>query len=298
MEKRKWTGKTGGSFLGQWGLIALLKFFDIRVGYALMSIVIPFYMIFSGKHARAIYHYFRRQFHYSRYSSLIWTYKNHFAFGQVILDRFAVYAGKRDIFDVEIVGYEHFLKLADGEKGCIIAGSHIGNFEIGGYFLRSEKKTFKVLVYAGETQTVQNNRAKVLGRNNIHIIPILPDMSHLFAVNVALQNGEIVSMPCDRHLGSAKSVECEFLNGKADFPIGAFALATTLDVEIVSIFVMKTATKKYKLYVRPLTIDTKENDTKSEKIERYVRAYVKEVESIVREYPEQWFNYYEFWKDC
>ncbi|GHT01328.1 lipid A biosynthesis acyltransferase [Bacteroidia bacterium] len=297
MEKRKWAGNTGGSFLGQWGLIALFKFFDIRVGYFLMSLVVPFYMLFAAKHAKAIYHYFRQQINYSCFKSLIWTYKNHFVFGQVILDRFAVFAGKKDIFDVKLVGYEHFLRLADGEKGFIIAGSHIGNFEIGGYFLRSEKKKFNALVYAGETQTVQNNRAKVLGRNNIHLIPLLPDMSHLFAVNAALQKGEIVSMPCDRNLGSAKSVECDFLNGKADFPIGAFALATTFEVEILSVFVMKTAAKKYTIYVRPLKIDTKENETKREKTASYVRAYVKEAESIVKEYPEQWFNYYEFWKN-
>ncbi|GHT09366.1 lipid A biosynthesis acyltransferase [Bacteroidia bacterium] len=297
METRKWKGNTGGSFLGQWGLIVLFKFFDIRIGYFLMSLVIPFYLLFSAKRARAIYHFFRRRFNYSRWKSGLKTYKNHFVFGQVILDRFAVFAGKRDIFDVELVGYEHFLRLADGGKGFIIAGSHIGNFEIGGYFLRSEKKKFNALVYAGETKTVQSNRTKILGRNNIHLIPVLDDMSHLFAVNAALLNGEIVSMPCDRNLGSTKSVECDFLNGKAGFPIGAFALATTFEVEVLAVFVMKTAAKKYTIYVRPLKIDAKENLTKREKTEHYVRSYVKEIEAIIREYPEQWFNYYEFWKE-
>jgi predicted LPLAT superfamily acyltransferase len=297
VENRKWKGNTGGSFLGQWGLIVLFKFLDIRVGYFLMSLVVPFYMLFSGKCARAIYHFFRKQFNYSRWKSFIKTYKNHFLFGQVILDRFAVFAGKKNLFEIEIIGDEHFDRLAKGEKGFVIAGSHIGNFEIGGYLLHSTKKKFNALVYAGETETVQKNRIKILGKNNINLIPVLEDMSHLFAVNAALQNGEIVSMPCDRILGSAKSVECDFLKGKADFPVGAFALAATFDVEVLAVFVMKKAGKQYKIYIKPVEIDNKEYETKREKTARYVRSYVKEVEAMVREYPEQWFNYYEFWKN-
>ena len=292
----KWKGKTGGSFLGQWGLIVLFKFFDIRIGYFLMSLVIPFHMLFFRKQAKANYYFFRRQFKYSRWKSLIKSYVNHFTFGQVILDRFAIFAGNEKYFELEIIGYEHFDRLETDKKGFITASSHIGNFEIGGYLLRSKHKKMNALVYSGETKTVQNNRTKILESNNINLIPVLDDMSHLFAVNTALQNGEIVSMPCDRHLGSIKSVECDFFNGKADFPIGAFALTVTFEVEILAIFIIKKSSKKYTIYIKPIKIDKEEGETKRERIERYVRSYAKEVETTVRVYPEQWFNYYEFWK--
>ncbi|MDR0865075.1 MAG: lysophospholipid acyltransferase family protein, partial [Candidatus Symbiothrix sp.] len=295
--ERKWKGKTGGNLLGQWGLIVLFKFLDIRIVYFLMSLVVPFYMLFAAKRAKAIYHYFRKQFNCSRWKSLIKTYQNHFIFGQVVLDRFAVFAGNKNIFELELIGYEHFERLENGKKGFITASSHIGNFEIGGYMLRSKKKKMNALIYAGETKTVQANRTKILGDNNINLIPVLDDMSHLFAVHAALQQGEIVSMPCDRNLGSAKSVTCDFLNGKADFPVGAFALATTFEVEVLAIFIIKKSSKKYTAYIKPVKIDDETDGTKREKIERYVRSYVKEVETIVREYPEQWFNYYEFWKE-
>ena len=291
----KWKGKTGGSFLGQWSLIVLFKFMNIRIGYFLMSLVIPFYMIFARTRARAIYHFFRKQCNYSRWKSLAKTYKNHFIFGQVIVDRFAIFSGNQKYFELEIIGYEHFSRLEKGEKGFITASSHIGNFEMGGYMLQSEYKKMNALVYSGETKTVQNNRTKILGNNNINLIPVLDDMSHLFAINTALLNNEIVSMPCDRNLGSAKSVECDFFNGKADFPIGAFALATTFEIEVLAIFIIKKSCKKYTIYIKPIKTD-EESGTKREKIEHYVRSYVKEVETIVREYPEQWFNYYEFWK--
>jgi predicted LPLAT superfamily acyltransferase len=283
--------------LGQRGLIFFFRWWNLRLGYAVMAAVVPFYMLFARKSYLAIYHYFRQHFGCSAWRSFLKTYQNHFLFGQVILDRFAVFAGRKDAFEVEIIGNEHYERLVNGEKGFIIAGSHVGNFEIGGYLLHSEKKRINALIYAGETAEVQKNRSKMLNNNNINLIPVSTDMSHLFAVNTALQTGEIVSMPCDRNHGSVKSVECNFLRGKADFPIGAFALAASFDVEILAIFAIKVSAKKYKIFVSPCRgVPLRSPSSKKEKTENLVFSYVKELENIVKQYPEQWFNFYEFWK--
>jgi predicted LPLAT superfamily acyltransferase len=297
-ETRKWKGNTGGGTFGQRALIFFFRWLDLRLGYAMMALVVPFYMLFARKGYLAIYRYFRKQFGYSVWKAFAKTYHNHFLFGQMILDRFAVFAGQKDIFDVEIIGYEHFLRLAGETKGFIIAGSHVGNFEIGGYLLHSDKKIFNALIFAGETVEMQKNRSKILNRNNINMIPILSDMSHLFAINSSLQNGEIISMPCDRNHGSTKSVECDFLRGKADFPIGAFSLAVNFDVEILAVFVMKVSTKKYKIFVQPIDKTTAQNtsSSKKEKTENLLKSYTHELENITKQYPEQWFNFYEFWK--
>jgi predicted LPLAT superfamily acyltransferase len=297
-ENNKWKGNTGGGTLGQRGLIFFFRWWNLRFGYAIMAVVVPFYMLFSHKSFMSIYLYFRQQFGFSKWTSFFKTYRNHFLFGQIILDRFAVFAGKKQYFELEIIGYEHFQRLANGEKGFIIASSHIGNYELGGYLLYSDKKPINALVFAGETPTMQQNRTKILGENNIHLIPILSDMSHLFTLNTALQNGEIVSMPCDRIHGSAKSVECRFFNGLADFPVGAFNLAATFDVDILAIFCMKITSKKYKIFVQPIGRGEPaySTATKKEKINDLVLSYVKELEWVVKQYPEQWFNYHKFWK--
>ena len=293
-ENRKWKGNTGGGTLGQRGLIFFFRWWGLRLGYTFMALVIPLYMLFARKRYLAIYHYFRSQFGYSRWKSFAKTYQNHFLFGQVILDRFAVFAGRKDTFDVEIVGNEHYERLVHEKKGFIIAGSHIGNFEIGGYLLNSTQKKINALIYSGETAEVQKNRSKILENNNINLIPVSDDMSHIFAINSALQNGEIASMPCDRNHGSAKAVECDFIQGKADFPIGAFLLAVSFDVEVLAIFVIKISTKKYTVFVRPISAEAAIN--RKRQAENLVKSYARELENIVKQYPEQWLNYYEFWK--
>jgi len=293
-ENRKWKGNTGGGALGQRGLILFFRWWNLRLGYAFMALVIPFYMLFARKRYLAIYHYFRTQFDYSKWKSFTKTYRNHFLFGQVILDRFAIFAGRKDVFDIEIIGNEHYDRLVNGKKGFIIAGSHVGNFEICGYLLNSTQKKINALIYAGETAEVQKNRSKILESNNVNLIPVSSDMSHIFAINSALQNGEIASMPCDRNHGSAKAVECDFIRGKADFPLGAFLLAVSFDVEVLAIFVIKISIKKYTVFVRPICAETALN--RKRKAENLVKSYARELESIVKQYPEQWLNYYEFWK--
>ena len=293
-ENRKWKGNTGGGTLGQRGLIFYFRWWNLRLGYAFMALVIPLYMLFARKRYLAIYHYFRVQFGYSKWKSFKKTYRNHFLFGQIILDRFAVFAGRKDAFDIEIIGNEHYKRLVNGKKGFIIAGSHIGNFEICGYLLNSTQKKINAVIYSGETAEVQKNRLKILENNNVNLIPVSDDMSHIFAINTALQNGEIASMPCDRNHGSGKAVECDFIQGKADFPLGAFLLAVSFNVEVLAIFVIKVSTKKYTVFTRPIYAETASN--RKRYAENLVRSYVRELEDIVKQYPEQWLNYYEFWK--
>jgi predicted LPLAT superfamily acyltransferase len=300
LKSKNWKGNTGGGMLGQRALIFFFRWWSLNLGYSILAVVVPFYMLFARKRYLAIYHYSRLHFGCSVWESFLKTYQNHFLFGQVMLDRFAVFAGKKKAFEVETIGGELYERLSNSEKGFILAGSHVGNFEICGYLLNSTKK-INALVYAGETQTVQNNRSKILNNNNINLIPVLNDMSHLFAINTALQNGEIVSMPCDRNHGSAKSIACDFLRGKANFPVGAFALAANYDVAVLAIFVIKVSVKKYKVFVKDLRLSDMEfgtNDSKNLKlhIPCLVKAYVKELENIVKQYPLQWFNFYEFWK--
>ena len=302
LKSQKWTGVTGGATLGQKALLFLFYFTNVIVGYVFLAAIVPFYMLFRRRGYLSIYHYFRKHFSYSPLKAFFKTYMNHFIFGQCMLDRFAVYAGRKNFFQVEIIGNEEFHRLLDEKKGFIIASSHVGNFELSGYLLKQDKKRINALVFGGETEEVMKNRSKVLSKNNISVIPVSSDMSHIFTISEALSAGEIVSMPCDRHHGSAKSMECDFLCGKADFPVGAFALAASFEVPVLAIFVIKISVKKYKIFVKPICdnptseIEKSEIGNRKSEISHLAKAYVKELENVVRQYPLQWFNFYEFWK--
>lgn len=290
-QEKKWAGTTyGNGWMHKW-LIRFLRIIDVRILYVFASVFIVPVCLILNQSGRIIYHYFRVHFGFTPLKSLWKTYINHCLFSQAVIDKFSMYAGKK--FNIEIEGYDHFLSLATQSPGFIQLSSHIGNYEIAGYSLVAESKPFNALVFYGEKESVMNNREKLFSTTNIRMIPLKSDMSHLFKIDECLQKGEILSMPADRILGSNKSVELEFLRGRAKFPLGPFSVATMRGLNVLAVNVMKTSVKTYKIYVTPLAYD--KGASRKLQIEELSKRYVSELERILLLYPTQWYNYYNFW---
>ena len=292
LQHTEWSGKTGGLPWMQRSLIFLFRVFPLWLIYGVMALVVPFYMLFGRKGYKAMYSLFHDRFGYGAWKSFWLVYSNHFRFGQVILDRFGVYAGKKYHFIND--GQEQMDALENLPEGFMVLSSHIGNYEIAGYSLKPKHKKFNALVYAGETATVMENRRRMLEQNNMSMILVKEDISHLFAINSALDNGEIVSMPADRIFGSQKYIECEFFGAPARFPLGGFAMAVQKGVEVLAVFVMKEGMKTYHAFVSEVKCDRSAG--KREQMAQLAQNYAQCLESIVRRYPTQWFNYFDFWK--
>jgi len=294
---RAWSGKTGGGKFGQRALLFLFRGCDVRVGYAILTVVIPFYLIFARKGYRAMRDYFRDRHGLRGVRNLRMVYRNHYRFGQVILDRFSLFAGRKSRFRVELEGMEHYERLAGERAGFVMAGSHAGNFEIAGYLLKPANKLQYAVVFGGESAFVQAHRGRLFGGNNIRMIPVAPDMSHLFEIRAALDAGDIVSMPCDRINGSTKSFRCELLGAPAPFPAGPFMLAAQTGVEMVAVFVMKEPRMRYRFLIRPLAVDRGRYTSPREIARALAVEYAARLGEVLRQYPEQWFNYYAFWQE-
>lgn len=289
----KWAGTTyGNGWMHRW-LIRMLKVIDVRVLYGFTFVfVVPPTMLINRKARKAIYDFYRKHMRYGRFRSAWMAYKNHCAFSQVVIDRFAMYAGKK--FEITIDGNDEFLKLSRHPGGFVQLSSHIGNYEIAGYSLVAENKRFNALVFGGEKASVMANRNKLFDGNNIRMIPMMPDMSHLFVIDKALTDGEILSMPADRVFGSQKSFGIEFLGENANFPQGPFVLAAMRDVPVLFVTVMKRRAKAYHITVSRIGCDSVGNARA--KASALATRYVSLLESTVKRHPAQWYNYFDFWE--
>ena len=276
-------------------LIAMLRVVDVRVFYAFTSLfVMPVCLLLNTNHSRTTaYHYFRRRMGYGRWRAAWHVYRNHCLFGQVVIDRFAMFAGRK--FDLRIEGYEYFQALERQADGFMLFSSHIGCYEAAGYSLVSKRKRFNALVFGGEKATVMEGRRKKLDGNNIRMIPVAPDMSHLFLVNEALADHEIVSMPADRIVGSPKAITVTFFGKEACLPMGPFTVAAMRGLDALAVNVMKTHTKEYTVYVTPLRYD--KQAPRKQQLQQLADCYAAELERRVRQYPDQWYNFYEFWNE-
>ena len=195
----------------------------------------------------------------------------------------------------ELEGYDKYLELCHGDSGFIILSCHVGNYELAGYTFKATEKRYNALVFPGEAKAVMENRNRVLSENNIHMIPMSEDMSHIFLINDALASGEIVSIPGDRIFGSPRYVECDFLGSRARFPLGPYMMALQREVPTIATFVMKVAAYRYQVYIRRIQTDDRQFANRQEQAANLAQHFASEIETILRQYPEQWFNYYEFW---
>lgn len=305
LEHEDWSGTTQGNRWMHRTLVRMMKVLNLRLVYLAVGLfVVPFYMLFGHRGYIAQYRYFRRRHVDGVLKAFGHVYLNHYRFGQIIIDRFAAYAGRT--FHIECEGNDLFRQLADGSDGLVILSAHVGNYEMAGYTFKPRKR-YNALVFSGEAQTVMENRNRILSENNIRMIPVSGDLSHVYLMNEALAGGEIVSIPADRVFGSPRYVECRLLGATVHLPLGPFALALQRQVPAVTMFVMKESAYSYTAYVSRVQPDEHELQalkmqgggrvTRQQQATLLANAFARELEAVLRRYPEQWFNYFDFWQD-
>lgn len=294
-ESQQWRGKTAGGTFGQKFLFFALKHIKAKNFYFVLYPIIPFCLLFARKVNRAIYNYYHRIWGYGKWEAFKANVRTAFTFGRVVIDKFALLAGRSEQFEVNILNNEVFEQLLQQPRGFILAGSHIGNFELLGHCLKQNVKPINSIIYGGESAVMQARRDSTFEENNVRLIPVTPDMAHLFALKNALDNGEIVTILCDRLFGNNKKKRMDFLGHPADFPIGTFRMAAQLEVPVISVFLIKGKGSQYNGHLVPLTIP-EDVTSVTEKVENLLRQYVKTLEDTLRQNPEQWFNFYEFWE--
>ena len=79
-----------------------------------------------------------------------------------------------------------------------------------------------------------------------------------------------------------------FLGEYTRFPAGPFLLGSRLNVPVLFVYVMKETRKHYHLYAR--TAEVKNRDAVG-----LLESYLESVDWILKKYPLQWFNYFNFW---
>lgn len=291
MAERQWEGTTYGNGWMHTRLIRVLRFMDVRLLYLFSAVFVIPVVLMLNPSRRTSYHYFRQRQGYGRVKAAWSVYRNHCQFAQVVIDKFAMYAGRK--FKVELEGFEHFHALEMQTPGFIHMSAHIGNYEIAGYTLHSDHKHIHAVLFGYEKEAVMQGRDGMFSPNNISMIAIKQDMSHLFEIDEAICRGDIVSFPTDRSMGESKSVVCDFLGAPARFPMGPFSVATMRGLDVLAVNVMKTGLTRYKVFITPLSYD--KSLPRKQQIAQLSAAYVAELEKRLREYPLQWYNFFEFW---
>ena len=286
----QWEGKSKGTVLGYKIFVFFIKKAGIKSAYFVLYFVASYYFIFLKKSNQAIFYYFKERLGYSSFKSKRMVFRSYFTFGQTILDKISISAGMKSQFTYDFDGEEILKKLLDQRKGGILISAHIGNFEIAEHFFGEIDLDFQINLVTTDLEhsDIKNYLESVTRKSNIKFIVIKDDLSHIFEINGALSRNELVCFTGDRYFEGGKSLSENLLGQEAHFPAGPFLIASRLQVPVVFVYVMKEAHLHYHLYAREATV--KHRDEKG-----LLKTYVESVELMLKKYPLQWFNYFDFW---
>jgi predicted LPLAT superfamily acyltransferase len=289
-----WHGKSKGTPLGYRIFVWVLKTFGVLPAYFLLRFVALYYFFFSFKASRNIYKLYRYKLGYGRFSSIIKIYKNYFLLGQGIIDKVVMMSGIKNNFTFDFDGEENLHKIAALKKGGILLSAHIGNWDVAGHLFKRLESRINIVLYDGEHEQIKEYLDGVTGKRSVNIIVIKKDLSHIYAISDAFSKNELVCMHADRFLEGNKTINANFLGQPARFPIGPFQLAATFKVPVSYVFAVKESKLHYHLFASEIRNYT--TVAKNEIMQYMLTEYVTEIEKKVKKYPEQWFNYYNFWE--
>jgi predicted LPLAT superfamily acyltransferase len=289
-----WHGKSKGTPLGYRIFVWILKTFGILPAYFLLRFVVLYYFFFSFKASRQIYRLYRQKLGYGWFSSTIKVYTNYFFLGQGIIDKVVMMSGIKNNFSFDFDGEENLRKMVSGGKGGILLSAHIGNWDVAGHLFKRLQTAINIVLYDGEDEQIKEYLEGVTGKRNVNIIVIKKDLSHIYAISDAFSKNELVCMHADRFLEGNKTMSTSFLGEPARFPMGPFLLASTFKVPVSFVFAVKESNLHYHLFATGI----KDYGTfnRNEFIRQMLIDYTTEMEEKVKQYPEQWFNYYNFWQ--
>ena len=289
-----WQGKSRGNNLGYRIFVWILQHFGVMPAYFVLRFVVIYFFFFSPKASRELYFFYHTKLGYSRWATFGKIYKNYFFLGQSIIDKLVMMAGIKNRFTFNFDGEENLRTIAATENGGILLSAHIGNWDIAGYLLKRLGTTINIVIFDGEYQKIKEYLDKVTGKKEMKVIVIRDDLSHIYAISDALAKNELVCMHADRFIEGNKTMLSTFCGSKARFPMGPFLLAAKFKVPVSFVFALKESNLHYHFFAG--SNKSYDHLEKGLVMQAMLDDFAREMEIKVKRYPEQWFNYYNFWQ--
>ena len=219
-------------------------------------------------------------------------YANFYKFSLSLCEKIAVWNGKIALDQIRVQsGMKEF--LSDG-TGKILITSHFGNTEIArALSANTAGIKINVLIFRKHSENFMKFIEKMGGGVKILYVGEL-GIGEMLQIKELLQNGEHIAIMGDRMpVGSDKFQSEDFLGRSANFPIGGYLLAKILDAPLFSLWCYE-GRSGHELRLQPLPAPLKSRD-KARSVAPPLKCYVRQLELYAKEFPSQWYNFFDFW---
>jgi KDO2-lipid IV(A) lauroyltransferase len=191
-------------------------------------------------------------------------------------------------------GYENLTASFERGKGVILITGHLGNWELGGIILALKNLPMTVVSLEEPSTELTRWRDDYRRRMGIKTITVGSDKFSFVEMIKTLRNNEAVAMLVDRpYEGSGTPVR--FFGRETLFSTAPALLWQHTDATVLPAFVLQNKKGRY-LSFADTAIPMKRHDDQQKAIAINTQLVATAFEAIIREHPEQWFNYVPIWK--
>lgn len=310
---RRWTGgrkelphwsrlAERGSELGLRMVFAAYRLLGERAARLMLYPIVSYFFLTSTRARRASHDYLRRiavragKAAPSRRDS----FRHLLAFAQSSLDKLTAWMGGIDSRRIDFPNRATFDGLRASGRGAVFIGSHLGNLEMTRALAAGIRlATINAVVYTEHAQQFNRMLAAANGDFGVNLLQVSnlgPETAIMLKDKI--DNGELLVIVGDRTppVENGRVCSVDFLGAPAPFAQGPFILASLLDCPVYLFFCLRED-DGYRIHLEPFAerIELPRRE-RQQRLQAYLQEYARRLETYCLRAPEQWFNFYDFWR--
>ena len=277
--------KQRGSALGHRIILFIYKLMGYSFVAFLLNFVALYYVVFTQSIRDNLRSYYKHQG--IELTNIVY-FKHIKSFAFSIFDRF-ISRIHPDSLEFKRYNIEIISLLQDGG---IILQSHVGSWASALHVLGKKFPPMNIVMRESTKEDINRVEESTELKNKTIVKFIDLNKGGLVAniqIANALINKELVAMMADRVVDKNQVVNVEFFGSKVGINRNPFEIASKVKKPVVAIFVINTQIKKYDLSLHQIDLDT---------VDKMAQSYACILESIMRKHPNQWYNFYDFFKEA
>jgi predicted LPLAT superfamily acyltransferase len=225
------------------------------------------------------------------------VYRHLRAFVQVTLDRVYLLTGRTAGLDFTRTGNELLQRQLTTGRGAVLLGAHLGSFEAMRASGSLEGIPINILGYFRNAQRMNALLSALAPGQAARVIHLGDPVGATVRAKACVDAGEFIAVMGDRVGLNERVVPARFHGEEALFPAGPFLLAALIGCPVYLVLGIYREPGGYELHCEPfserLVLPRKDRERL---LAAEVQRYAERLEDFSRSAPDNWFNFYDFWR--
>jgi KDO2-lipid IV(A) lauroyltransferase len=214
-------------------------------------------------------------------------------YARSLTDMYGFYVGHDIPIKVVFQGREHVYRVVAEKRGAVALTGHLGAWQVTPFLIgRTGELPPMTMAMAHEPHGGAHSFESQL-RSRFRVVYTTGSPFALIELSQRLRDGEIIGMQLDRNVGGPQ-MELPLFGAPARFPVGPANLARISRSPLIPVFALYTGVREVTVfYEKPIEVPHSRDRNADVRVamSEAVRIY----ETYVRQWPEQWFNFFDFW---